>query len=607
MKKITALVSILLLAMNLFAQLPEKMSYQAIVRNNNDKLVVNALVSMRISILKGASDGAVVYSEAHQATTNANGLVGVDIGTGTIVSGSFATIDWSEGPYFLKTETDPAGGTYYSIVGTSQLLSVPYSFYAKTAESLKGGITETDPTFAVSPAQTITAAKMAEWDNKLSKEIDGSITNELQVISISNDTIYLSDGGFVKLPSSSNSFGFAQGDSLVLKDSSGDTRMVLNPNTGTFKMMDNDTVWYVLKVNSPPSTLTQDQNGVYTEHYSEGNYSKFFVKDGERYNIEDQKTSSRTENINGVDTEITTTEKNIYANNQLTEKSTTTRESEKNGYNETSTKVRFNQNGEKMSETVSETKGGLAMGFEQTTITNRYFDSSGKVISETTQVKKQDYFGNKVSNESGDFFSSTTTPLAVVFGNSGSTNTLQVGSTSDGKGFTVGLNDGTPNPPILNFNSDPVYGGWFELSGASVGIDAHNTFTTGGLDVLGSLNVNGTKNFRIVNPLDTLKYLLHASIESNEVLNQYSGNVLTDANGEASVQLPSYFQEINTDFRYQLTVIGTFAQAIVLKEIEGNWFSIKTDKPNVKVSWQVTAKRNDPYMKEHPFSDEAPR
>jgi hypothetical protein len=83
------------------------------------------------------------------------------------------------------------------------------------------------------------------------------------------------------------------------------------------------------------------------------------------------------------------------------------------------------------------------------------------------------------------------------------------------------------------------------------------------------------------------------------MMNIYNGNVLTDAAGFAVVEMPSYFDALNIDFRYQLTVIGTFAQAIVKDEISGNQFTIQTDKPNVKVSWQVTGVRNDAWAQEN--------
>ena len=87
---------------------------------------------MQISILQGSTSGSTVYVETHTPTTNANGLVTLEIGTGTGVSGDFTTITWESDTYFIKTETDPTGGTSYTITGTSQLLSVPYALHAKT-------------------------------------------------------------------------------------------------------------------------------------------------------------------------------------------------------------------------------------------------------------------------------------------------------------------------------------------------------------------------------------------------------------------------------------------------------------------------------------------
>jgi len=116
-----------------FAQAPNKMSYQAVIRNSNNTVVSNHAVGMRISILQGTAIGTSVYTETQSPTTNTNGLIAIEIGTGTIVSGSFSNIDWANGPYFVKTETDPNGGNNYTLTGTSQLLSVPYALYAKTA------------------------------------------------------------------------------------------------------------------------------------------------------------------------------------------------------------------------------------------------------------------------------------------------------------------------------------------------------------------------------------------------------------------------------------------------------------------------------------------
>jgi hypothetical protein len=123
----------------------------------------------------------------------------------------------------------------------------------------------------------------------------------------------------------------------------------------------------------------------------------------------------------------------------------------------------------------------------------------------------------------------------------------------------------------------------------------------GDVTVTGTLTA-ATKDFKIDHPLDPAnKYLFHASVESSEMKNIYDGTVTTDSQGDATVQLPDWFEAVNTNFRYQLTVIGQFAQAIVSNEVASHQFSIETDKPNVKVSWQITGVRQDAYAKAHPL------
>ena len=167
MKRIIAICAAILMTASVFAQAPEKMSYQAVVRNSSNALVTSTAVGMQISILQGSASGTAVYVETQTPTSNANGLVSLEIGSGTVVSGDFTTIDWANGPYFIKTETDPTGGTSYTITGTSELLSVPYALHAKTAETVTGGITETDPVFGASVASGITGTDTTYWNNKL--------------------------------------------------------------------------------------------------------------------------------------------------------------------------------------------------------------------------------------------------------------------------------------------------------------------------------------------------------------------------------------------------------------------------------------------------------
>ena len=139
MKRLYSLLTAVILTVSVFAQIPEKMSYQAVVRDASNALVTNHEVSMQISILQGSVSGPAVYVETQTPVTNVNGLISIEIGSGTVVSGVFNKVDWSNGPYFIKTETDPSGGAAYSITGTSQLMSVPYALYAKEAQNAFSG------------------------------------------------------------------------------------------------------------------------------------------------------------------------------------------------------------------------------------------------------------------------------------------------------------------------------------------------------------------------------------------------------------------------------------------------------------------------------------
>lgn len=141
MKKILLSLGIMLGFFLGHAQAPEKMSYQAVIRNGSGQLLINQNIAVKVSILTGSLIGPLVYSERLTGSTNANGLISLEIGTGTVLSGTFSTIDWPTGNYYLKTETDPAGGTNYTIAGTSQLLSVPYAMYAKSAGGTGGSFT----------------------------------------------------------------------------------------------------------------------------------------------------------------------------------------------------------------------------------------------------------------------------------------------------------------------------------------------------------------------------------------------------------------------------------------------------------------------------------
>ncbi|MDP4266147.1 MAG: hypothetical protein Q8880_01770 [Bacteroidota bacterium] len=162
--------------------------------------------------------------------------------------------------------------------------------------------------------------------------------------------------------------------------------------------------------------------------------------------------------------------------------------------------------------------------------------------------------------------------------------------------YGIGYNKGTGNP---------VYGivGLTTTDGQNSDPAGYGIYSLNNIMAEGNIVANGSKNFMIDHPLDpTNKFLKHASVESNEILNMYRGNVTLDSNGEAVVKLPDYFSGININYSYNLTPIGGFFNVCVKEEIKDNKFVIAGTKPGMKVSWTVYAERNDLYMQKYPES-----
>jgi hypothetical protein len=191
--------------------------------------------------------------------------------------------------------------------------------------------------------------------------------------------------------------------------------------------------------------------------------------------------------------------------------------------------------------------------------------------------------GLGVGGDGGDFYGggSSAGPTqggigVVAVGGATGTNAAGEGVGGDGIDAYPG-----PGPSSLNYG----LAGYF----------AGNVFVNGNLAKSGG-------SFLIDHPTDPdpeHKYLLHSFVESPDMMNIYNGNVATDGSGTAVVKMPEWFEALNRDFRYQLTVIGQFAQAIVASEISGGSFVIRTDRPGVKVSWQVTGIRQDAWANAH--------
>lgn len=462
MKKLSIFFVAVCITLVAFAQSPQMMSYQAVIRNPTNNLVTNTTVGMQISILQGSAVGPAVYVETHTPLTNTNGLATVEIGNGIPVSGIFATIDWPAGPYYIKVETDPAGGMSYSVTGTSQLLSVPYALYAATS-----GFTGV-PNYVAKYTGTGTTI----------------------------DTSQIYDDGY------SVALGTTTPTHRFTVNHSGSTGIGVNSTSG-FSVVD-------INAQSGDAALRFAADGVNQwnlRNRPADDYFEFFELGGggSRMVIQDA-----TGNVGIGETTSPSYKLDVLHGG--------------------STGIRSRSSGSFSVVDIDGASGDAALRFQKAGV-NQW---------------------NVRNRPADDFFE------IFELGGGGSRFVIE-----DGTG-NVGINFAAP---------------------------------TAKLHVGGSFTATGVKAFTIDHPLDPEnKILRHFALESNEVLNVYSGTITTDANGKTTVSLPAYFEAINKDIRYQLTVVGTFAQAIVSKEVVSNQFEIATNQPNVKVSWEVTGVRNDGYM-----------
>src|ERR1700741_410230 len=130
MKKLLSTLLLICTLLLTVAQAPQGFNYQAVARDVSGNAIVSSPIGLQISLRQGSASGTIVYTETHTPTSTALGLINVTVGMGSVVTGTFSTIDWSMGPYFIEVSMDVTGGTSYSLMGTQQLMSVPYALYA---------------------------------------------------------------------------------------------------------------------------------------------------------------------------------------------------------------------------------------------------------------------------------------------------------------------------------------------------------------------------------------------------------------------------------------------------------------------------------------------
>ncbi len=198
MKKLIIVLGILFITTSAtFAQTPQSFKYQAVARDDLGNLITNQDVGIRINILEGSATGTAVYTETQLPHTNQFGLLSINIGEGTVVTGDFSTISWGTNTYFIKTELDPAGGSTYMLMGTSQLLSVPYALYSENTENVNDA--DADPNNEIQTLSKVSSlVTLSNGGGSFTDEVndaDADPNNEIQTLTKVGKNIELSDGG----------------------------------------------------------------------------------------------------------------------------------------------------------------------------------------------------------------------------------------------------------------------------------------------------------------------------------------------------------------------------------------------------------------------------
>jgi hypothetical protein len=612
------------------AQAPQAIPYQGVARNASGNILSNQSIGLRLSIRDLTVAGAVVYSETHATVTTNLGLFNLNIGSGTPITGTLAGVNWGVGAKFIKVEMDPAGGLSYIDMGTTQLNSVPYALFAGQSGSTASGTLNVMPKWT--PDGTTLGSSLLFDDG----------TN----VGVSNLTpAYKFDvlhGGATGIRSkSSGSFSVididgASGDAAlrfqkagvsqwnvrnrpaddyleIFELGGGGSRMVIQDATGNVGIGETTSPAYRLDVLHGGSTGIRSRSSasfsVIDIDAQSGDAALRFQKAGvNQWNVRNRPADDYFEvfELGGGGSRMVIQD----ATGNVGIGETTSPAYRLDVLHGGSTGIRSRSSASFSVIDIDGQSGDAALRFQkagtnQWNVRNRPSDDYFEIFElggGGSRVVIQDATGNVGIGE-------TTAPaykLDVL--HDGSTGIRSRSSASfsvldiDGQSGDAALRFQRAGVNQWNTRNNPANDDYqiFELGGGGERMRIENT--TGKVVVSGDFTVVGVKAFTMDHPLDPEnKILMHAAVESNEVINSYSGNITTDASGKSVVNLPDYFGAINKDFRYQLTVVGTFAQAIISKEITNNNFEIATSIPNVKVSWEVKGVRNDAHMKKFPF------
>lgn len=511
-------------SMSVQAQAPQSFQYQAIARASNNLPIVSQAIGVRISVISGSPTGAILYVETHAPSTNQFGLFTLEIGQGTVSNGTFNAINWGANGHYIKVEMDETGGSAYQDMGTVQLLSVPYALHA------------------------------ASVDN--ADDADADPNNELQTLSISGNSLSISNGNTLTLPSGG-------GGSTQVLSKTGNT-ITLSNGGGTINLNDDDANNELQNLSLTGSTLSIT-NGNSVTIPNGGSLDNAYDFGGAG--------AGRIITADAGEVSITSTVSNGIA-------------------------LR-----------VDNTSTGVALISNTTNPANAFSPIQANTNSSSNTVAG--IIGNSTGTAWGvaGQAASNSTSEAAIYGS----NLRTVGGHGVyGVGFNgvVGQTGQSTGIAVYGENLDNVapFGNGVGVGGIGyygvLGEDRYFGGQAGAYGVYsnGNLGATGTKTFRIDHPQDPEnKFLRHFSLESNEVLNVYRGTATFDANGNAVVELPDYFNSINRNVSYQLTPVGAYMPLFVKEKVSNNnQFVVSGGIAGKEVSWAVYAERNDLYMQQNP-------
>ncbi len=281
MKRILLTLILLVTGIILFAQVPTSFNYQAVVRDSQGEVLANQSISFRISILQGSSSGTTVYSETHSKTSNDYGVINLQVGKGNASSGSISSISWDSGPFYLKIEVDTEGGSSYTTMGTSELLTVPYAMYAGTVSDKDDA--DPDPENEIQDLELVSdilsiTMNASATDIDLSKYLDNT---DNQTLTLDNNQLSISSGNTVNLASGSSLWSMDGSDIYYTAGNVGIG--VDKPNSrlevkGNIDFTETDTLFLVKdKEGQPVFAVFADGVEIYVDEGSKGTVGGFAV------------------------------------------------------------------------------------------------------------------------------------------------------------------------------------------------------------------------------------------------------------------------------------------------------------------------------------------